>query len=131
MPRVRRRTGAVDHGVRPDLETHEEEGNEGEHNLEALGALLLRAEIAASPLGRGSRAQAPDPREHGEVNERSGRGKNQHGDADCVLMESARGGVDAAGGGEGREPDGHANAAYGKYRGAKALHHGDREAGAA
>jgi hypothetical protein len=51
MPRVRRGTGAVDHGVRPDLETHEEEGNKGERNLEALGALLLRAKIAASPLG--------------------------------------------------------------------------------
>jgi hypothetical protein len=47
-------------------------------------------------MGRALPPQMPDPEENGKVHHRAGSGENQHGDADGVLMEATRRGVDAA-----------------------------------
>jgi len=70
----------------------------------------------------------PDPGEQEQVQDCTSRGYNEHGDAQRVAVERQQREIDA-GGGQGREPDGHANAADGEYGCAKALQQRKNETG--
>ncbi len=73
----------------------------------------------------------PDPGEDGEIHKSADGSQNQHWNADGVLVIASRGSVNAAGGGEGGESNGHADAADGEHGGAKALQECEKQAGAA
>ena len=79
------------------------EQNESENrqsDLEALGIELLLCDGLLTPLCRGLVSQAPDFSHYIEIDDGAEEGEKHHGDADCFLMESARGGVDTGSGGE-------------------------------
>ena len=51
----------------------------------------LRGQFAAAPLRGRAIAQVPDPGEDSEIDNGSGGRKDQHGDADRVLVKPAPG----------------------------------------
>ena len=120
---------AMDHGVGDELGGNDGQREQGEGELEALGAAFAGREFAATPGGRGAGAEAPDAEEHGEIDDGAEGSDDEHGDADGVLMEAGRRGVGSAGGGEGAETDGDADAADGEHGGAGALQDGEEDAG--
>jgi hypothetical protein len=121
----------MDHGMGPDFEADQNEGDHRKNYLQSLGALLPRAQWLAPPLGGGTRAQAPDPGEDGQVDERAGGGEGEHGNADGVLMKAAGGGVNAACRGQCGKTNGDTDAADSENCRADALQESDDEAGAA
>lgn len=116
------------HGMRPRLESYKNKGGNGQRDLEAFGVFLFAREFAAAPLRRGARAQMTDPGEHSQVKDGAGRGEDEHGDADGVLVEAACRSIHSAGRGKGREADRHADAADGENRGAETLEKSEKQA---
>src|SRR5579862_2511676 len=108
-----RRAGAVDHGVGPGFEAHQDQGEDGHDNLKALGALLFGAELTTAPLRGRLATKPPNPCEDSKIHDGSERGDPEHGNADGVCMPAAGGRVDAGGSGQGGESDGNADAADG------------------
>ena len=115
----------------PDFEADQDQGDDGKNYLEAFGALLAGSQLAAAPLRGGPGTQVPDPGEYGKVDERAEGCEGEHGDPDRVLVEAARGGIDAACRSQGGETDSDADATDGENRCADALQQRHDEAGAA
>ena len=118
---------AVDHGVGDDFREDDQEGEDGEGDLKTLGAAFAEGDIAATPVGRGAGAENADADEDGEVDQCAEGAKDEHGDADGVLVESGGRGVCSGGDGEGGEADGDADSADGEDGGAGALQDGEDE----
>ena len=120
----------VNQGVRDRLGGYQDEGEDGERDLEELRTSLAGGGRLGSPLRRrpgAQRANAPDDVEVDEGAE--GRG-DHHGDSDCVLMKPDGGRA----GPEGRdcqraEANGNADPAEGDDGRAGALQNDEDEAG--
>ncbi len=121
----------MNQGMRPGLEAYENERDDGQHDLQTLGALLLCAALSPPPLRCRAIAKVSDPGDHREVHESTDRGRDQHGNADGVLMPALRGCVNPADGGQRRKADRDSHAANGKNGSAKALQEGQQDAGPA
>ena len=98
----------MDHGVRPGFEANEKQGNDCEDDLEPLRAFLFRGQFAPPPLRGRAIAQVANPRQDSEIHHGSERRRDQHGDANGVLVPAFRWSIDSTGRGECREADGHA-----------------------
>src|SRR5690349_17038375 len=90
---------AVDHGVSDPFRGEQNESENRKSDLEAFGIELFLCDGLLTPLCRGLVSQAPDFAQYIEIDDCAEEGEKHHGDADGVLMEAARGGVDACGGG--------------------------------
>ena len=98
-----------------------QQGKNRKSDLQALGFEFSLCEGLDPPLSGRFAAKATNLPNHIKIDERSQKRKHHHGDADGVLMKTARWSVDARGGGQSAEANGDAKAAYGDDGGAGAL----------
>lgn len=118
------------HRMCPGFQSHQNQCQNCQSRLQTLVAFFFCREISAPPLRRRSGAEFPSPRKNGKIHKRAKSGKNQHRNANGVLMKAASRGVDAAGCGQRREANGYADAAEGQHRRAGALQESYQEASA-
>ena len=107
------------------LGREQQQGQDGKGDLKILPAELLRRDGALPPPRGRILAQRADSPDHVQVGERAGESKEQHGDANGILMEAASRRVDAGGRRQSRKADSHANAAHGQDRRTRALQYGE------
>lgn len=120
----------MNHGVSDPLGRHQDEGDDGERDLEVFRAPLAGSSWLGAPLRGGAGAQGANAPDDVEINEGAeGRGYH-HGDSDGVAMESCGGRVDAEGGRrQSAEADGDSNSAEGDDGCAGTLQNDEDEAG--
>src|ERR1700676_4365866 len=126
-----RRSAAVNHGVSPGFEAHQNQSDYGQDDLQTLGALFFRRQLATAPLRGGAVAQVANPGQHGQVDDCAGDSNGEHRDPYCILVETACRRVYPACGSGGGKANGHADPADCEHGGANALQQGENEAGAA
>lgn len=120
----------MDQGVRPRFQPDQDERYDRQDDLQSFGSLLPRAELAATPLRRGARAQMPNPAENGKVDQRARGGHDEHGNADRILVKAFCRRVNATGRRQGCQSDRHPDAADGQHGRAQALQQCNHQAGA-
>lgn len=120
----------VHHDMEDALGCDQEQGDEGERDLEELRSTLAGCGGLDAPLRRRAGAQGANAPEDVEVDEGAEGGEDHHGDSDGVSMEAGGRRVNAEGcRGQGAEAYGNADSAEGDDGGAGALQHDEYEAG--
>ncbi len=108
----------------------EQQGKEGERELQEFRSLLFWSDRADTPLGFRAGAEGVDSPEHVEVDEGTDYGDDHHRNADSVLMEAGGGSMYAHGRrAESAEADGDADATDRDDCAASALQQDEDEAG--
>ena len=114
--------------VLPFFERDEDQRDDGEYELHALGAKPGRL-WRLPPLRRGKIAQAPNLPEDDEVDERSQYRKHHHGEAQPISMKAINQGCRAGGQHQRADADRDPQSVHGGEEGADTLEHGKYKAG--
>ena len=116
----------MDHRVRNPLGGEQNQSEDGQGDLERLGAQLGGGDRLLAPARGGIFSECADSPYDKEIDERSGEGEQHHGDADSVLVKAFGRSVDSRSGSEGTEANGYTDAADGDDSGASTLQKGEK-----